>query len=261
MYCGANVVPHLLGVDDHAVEVEDDGVDHSARYPRCDVRRATSAAVPSSTGRSSPTKSVWSPVRDLVDRPRGQPAGGAGQQARIVLAHVDPVPERDRRHAAREVLRELLLLAREDRGRPRAGVAQQLVQRRALARSRSRSERGSSESETSDETVSPARRPSTSATTTETPAGHCRKSERCSAPISCTGPSLVDTLREVGQLARHCLSPSWVIASFASASAALSYGPGASPCHITSGVTPGPSTVARYFVPAPALCEPCGLNE
>ena len=29
------------------------------------------------------------------------------------------------------------------------------------------------------------------------------------------------------------------------------YGPGASPCHITSGVTPGPITVARYLVPAP----------
>ena len=29
-----------------------------------------------------------------------------------------------------------------------------------------------------------------------------------------------------------------MIASFAVASAALSYGPGAAPCHITSGVTP-----------------------
>src|SRR5207244_5190055 len=45
---------------------------------------------------------------------------------------------------------------------------------------------GSSDSETSDETVSPARRPSTSATTTDTPAGHRRKSARCSAPRSCT---------------------------------------------------------------------------
>ena len=30
----AHLVPHLLGVDDHAVQVEDDRVDHSARYPR-----------------------------------------------------------------------------------------------------------------------------------------------------------------------------------------------------------------------------------
>ena len=29
-YCLAHVVPHLLGVDDHAVQVEDDGFDHSA---------------------------------------------------------------------------------------------------------------------------------------------------------------------------------------------------------------------------------------
>src|SRR5205814_1105247 len=46
---------------------------------------------------------------------------------------------------------------------------------------------GTRESERSDETVSPARRPSSSAMTTETPEGQRRKSARCSAPISSTG--------------------------------------------------------------------------
>src|SRR6185437_5883466 len=97
----------------------------------------------------------------------------------------------------------------------------------------------------------------TSATTIETPDGQRRKSDRCSKPVSATRPSLEHALP---QLARHCLSPSCVIASFASASAALSYAPGDAPCHITSGVTPGPSTVARYSVPLPAGRLPCGLT-
>ena len=33
---------------------------------------------------------------------------------------------------------------------------------------------------------------------------------------------------------------------------------GATACQKTSGVTPGPITVARYFVPRPDGCEPCG---
>src|SRR5205823_637670 len=49
---------------------------------------------------------------------------------------------------------------------------------------------GSSESETSELTVSPARRPPASATTTETPVGQRRKSARCSAPRSSTVPSV-----------------------------------------------------------------------
>src|SRR5436309_10749862 len=49
---------------------------------------------------------------------------------------------------------------------------------------------GSSESETSELTVSPARRPPASATTTETPVGQRRKSARCSAPRSSTVPRL-----------------------------------------------------------------------
>ena len=42
---------------------------------------------------------------------------------------------------------------------------------------------GDSESETSDETVSPALRPPDSATTTETPAGQRRKRARCSVTV------------------------------------------------------------------------------
>src|SRR5213595_2949631 len=45
---------------------------------------------------------------------------------------------------------------------------------------------GSRESETSELTVNPARRPPASATTTETPVGQRRKSARCSAPRSST---------------------------------------------------------------------------
>src|SRR5438067_4676345 len=53
---------------------------------------------------------------------------------------------------------------------------------------------GSSESETSELTVSPARRPPASATTTETPVGQRRKSARCSAPRSSTVPSVASCL-------------------------------------------------------------------
>src|SRR6266550_776772 len=49
---------------------------------------------------------------------------------------------------------------------------------------------GSSESETSELTVRPARRLPASATTTETPVGQRRKSARCSAPRSSTVPRL-----------------------------------------------------------------------
>src|SRR4051812_46223360 len=50
---------------------------------------------------------------------------------------------------------------------------------------------GSSESDRSVDTVSAARRPSTSATTTDTPAGHRRNNARCSAPRSCTRARLL----------------------------------------------------------------------
>src|SRR5581483_574937 len=55
-------------------------------------------------------------------------------------ANRNAVPERDRRHTAREVLREVVLIARENRGAPLVRVAQHLVQRR-LARDRDADER------------------------------------------------------------------------------------------------------------------------
>ena len=64
----------------------------------------------------------------------GLPPRGSGSRPdwRVVLAYVDPVPEDERRHAAGEVLGERFLVARQDRRRPRAGVAQELVQRRLV---------------------------------------------------------------------------------------------------------------------------------
>ena len=61
---------------------------------------------------------------------RDDPADRVGEQARVVLAHLDPVPERDRRDAAREVLRQVRLIAAEDRDGPLRRAAQRLVQRR-----------------------------------------------------------------------------------------------------------------------------------
>ena len=102
----------------------------TARRTRGGRRRATSRRVPSSIVSSSPTKNVWSPVRtSSTVRAVSQPTASC-EQARVVLAHLDAVPERDRRHAAREVLREVRLLAGEHRRPPLAGLAQQLVQRR-----------------------------------------------------------------------------------------------------------------------------------
>ena len=116
----AHLVPDLLGVDEHAVEVEDDGVDHSGWY-RGRGRRATPRAGPCSSRCTSPTKSVWSPVAHLGRRfARASQPTRAGEQARVVVAHRDPVPERDRRNAAREVLGERVLVAGEDRDRPLA---------------------------------------------------------------------------------------------------------------------------------------------
>src|SRR5689334_18052076 len=54
------------------------------------------------------------------------------------------------------------------------------------------------------------------------------------------------------QFARQRLSRSAAICSLAAASADAEYGPGAGPCHIRSGVTPGPMTVTRYSRPVPA---------
>src|SRR5438045_7574739 len=72
----------------------------------------------------------------------------------------------------------------------------------------------SSESEMSDETVIPPRSPSASAATTETPAGHFRKSARCSVPDAATlGEQLGERVAQaplrapadgVGDLAHVC---------------------------------------------------------
>ena len=104
-------------------------------------RRASVAARPSSSRSIAPTKRRVVADLDPVDGARDQPACGAGEQARIVVAHLDAGPHRDRRHAAREVPRDLLLVARQDRHTPRSGLDQQLVQRRR-ARDRDADERG-----------------------------------------------------------------------------------------------------------------------
>src|SRR5581483_6483093 len=73
----AHVVPHLLGVDDHTVQVEDDRVDHRAVYPRW-TYDSDVPAVPSSIDSTSPTKNVWSPVRNSSTvRAVSQPAAPA----------------------------------------------------------------------------------------------------------------------------------------------------------------------------------------
>ncbi len=71
-----------------------------------------------------------------------EPAECAVEQRCTVRAvsHRDPVPHRDRWHAAREVLGDLLLIGREQRERARPGLPQQLVDRR-LARDRDTDQR------------------------------------------------------------------------------------------------------------------------
>ena len=109
----AHVVPDLLGVDDHAVEIEDDA----------SITRI---------GSSPPSRSSGGPVvrrarrarrgrrRACGRRPRArrssshssQPTAPASSGPRAPSRISMPVPERDRRHAAREVLRELDLIGR-----------------------------------------------------------------------------------------------------------------------------------------------------
>src|SRR5581483_12498351 len=67
---------------------------------------------------------------DAVDSAYDDPADGVGEQAGIVVADGDALPERDRRAAPREVLRQMRLVAPEDRHRPLVRLAQHLVQRR-----------------------------------------------------------------------------------------------------------------------------------
>ena len=180
----AHVVPDLLGVDQQAVHVEDDGGDHSAQYRAVHVDERRRSPGRARGRRTSPTKSVWSPAAHLVDRAHAQPADRVRDQPRVVLAHRDAVPEHERRHAAREVLGEPVLLA--GRGSTPSTPPPPAAPRRARRRARARSRRaaGRARARSSDETVSPARRPPDSATTTETPAGQRRNSSRCSRPRS-----------------------------------------------------------------------------
>jgi hypothetical protein len=74
-------------------------------------------------------------------QPALEPADGAGEQrASRPLPDLDPVPERNRRHSAGEVLRERDLIGSEDRDSEATRSAQQLVQRR-LPSDRDRDER------------------------------------------------------------------------------------------------------------------------
>src|SRR6185437_6424898 len=56
-----HVVPHLLGVDQDAVEVEDDSADHRPWYSRPKYTSAPRPG-PCSTDCTSPTNTVWSPA-------------------------------------------------------------------------------------------------------------------------------------------------------------------------------------------------------
>ena len=136
---------------------------------------------------------MWSPAVDLLDGAHEQPADGALEQPRVVLADGDAVPEHERRHAAREVLGEMILVAGEQRD-AHSPASRSTSYSEAERASEMPTSGGASESETSELTVSPARRPPASATTTETPVGQRRKRARCSAPWSSTVPRLAHVL-------------------------------------------------------------------
>ena len=87
----------------------------------------------------------------------------------------DPVPLHERRHAPREVLREVRLVAGEDRHAPLPRLVEHLEDRRRPAPIEIETSGGSSDTETSDETVSPAFRPPTRRRRPTRPAGQRRK--------------------------------------------------------------------------------------
>ena len=139
----AHLVPDVLGVDEHAVEVEDhrlDGDGHALRYsPRTRTSGGTS-----SPELDPPHLAHEERVRadgDLVLDRALEPAERADEQRRSdrSLDGADPVPHRDRRDAACEVLGEPLLTRGEERDArsrpPPAGA------RAGIARARSRSPR------------------------------------------------------------------------------------------------------------------------
>ena len=71
------------------------------------------------------------PAGDLLADAALEPAERALEERRAVrVSQGDAFPHPDRRHAAGEVLRELLLLGGEQRERALAGFPQQLVDRR-----------------------------------------------------------------------------------------------------------------------------------
>ena len=253
----AHVVPDLLGVDQHAVEVEDDGLDHSAGVAPVDVdERAAPRARLERQHLADEERVVAG--RDLVDRARhsasrAAPASSRGSSSRTSMPSQSTIGGT----LAREVLGECSWLAGEHRDAPLARVAQHLVER-GFERERDADERRLERERDERRDRQSGAAPADSATTTETPAGQRRKSARCSAPRSATRARLASA----GRVSCAALtSPSCVISAFFSRSVALSYAPGgvALPHHVRRDARA--TMVARYCVPLPAGCAPCGLNE
>ena len=86
-------------------------------------------------------RSVWSPTGHAGEQAALDPAERAFEERRAVvsLAELDPVPVRDGRNPAGEMLRDRFLAGGEQADREPAGLAQQLVERgRACDRDRRR---------------------------------------------------------------------------------------------------------------------------
>ena len=100
-----------------------------------------------------------------------QPTAPSSEE-RLVVPHRDPVPLDERRHAAREVLGEVLLVAGEDRDPPLAGLVEHLEDRRRPAerdgderRRRARPRRATRRSAPPSARPTPRRRPTHPAAT------------------------------------------------------------------------------------------------
>ena len=150
----AHLVPHLLGVDDHAVEVEDDGLESQRVVAAVHVdERRRGGALLDRLDLADEERVVAG--AKLVDRARDDPAGRAGEQARVVLAHLDPVPERRSagrcgRSAARACSWSPASIDTAHSPASRSSSCSDASSAIEMPTSG-----GSSESETSDETVSP----------------------------------------------------------------------------------------------------------
>src|SRR5207302_537390 len=98
----ADLVPELLGVEEDAVEVEDDGLDHTATKPLSRWTRGRAGA-PGSAETTSPTKSVWSPTACAARvSQQSQPSapsrtGGPGPARPSTPAVTPATPEGNRR--------------------------------------------------------------------------------------------------------------------------------------------------------------------